>query len=200
MIDYWSQYEIYTIAIACVYNAVLWFVILRVVDVMKDGGKFKDGLKSVMVIIIKKLPVNLKTGKKNNFQFWKTGIDPYEKLPESGDANTDVIEDEDEDVTQETKEIDNYFAGTDPNNKQRVVAVRGLRKVFETNEGAQQMGCTKKSGDDEEKSKGQNYHKFCNKNVLFTFNREKAESCCKKLDYGRFSRRNVRPVGPQWSW
>ena len=49
MHDYWQHYEIWTIAVACLYNAIFWFVMLRAVDVMKDGGSAKDGFKSVMV-------------------------------------------------------------------------------------------------------------------------------------------------------
>ena len=43
--SYLSQYEIYTMYIALAFHTVLWFFMLRLVDIMKDGASFADALK-----------------------------------------------------------------------------------------------------------------------------------------------------------
>ena len=43
--SYLSQYEIYTMYIAIVFHTVLWFFLLRLVDIKKDGASFMDALK-----------------------------------------------------------------------------------------------------------------------------------------------------------
>ena len=45
--DYWGNFEIWTIAIACVFNTVVWYYGLKVVDILKDGGSAKDTFRSV---------------------------------------------------------------------------------------------------------------------------------------------------------
>lgn len=73
---------------------------------------------------------------------------------ENDAENTDFIENEDEDVLEERKVISEYMAATggsaDEDVKERVVAVKGLRKVFKTNEGA--GGGEKSEGDEGKKS------------------------------------------------
>jgi hypothetical protein len=43
--DYISQYQIYVLYMAAVFHTVLWFFVLRIIDVMKDGGTFKEAVK-----------------------------------------------------------------------------------------------------------------------------------------------------------
>ncbi len=50
--DYVSQYEIYTLFIGCFFHAALWFVVLRVVDIVKDGGNPKDAFNMFRVSLI----------------------------------------------------------------------------------------------------------------------------------------------------
>lgn len=38
--DYLSTPEIYTLFLACIFHTVFWFLALKVVDVIKDGGNF----------------------------------------------------------------------------------------------------------------------------------------------------------------
>eukprot|EP00095_Tigriopus_kingsejongensis_P007732 maker-scaffold200_size264178-snap-gene-0.9 protein:Tk07732 transcript:maker-scaffold200_size264178-snap-gene-0.9-mRNA-1 annotation:"atp-binding cassette sub-family a member 5" len=123
--DYMGEYEIYSLFIACVFHIVLWFFLLKVVDVLKDGGSFKDALGSFM-------------GNKEK---------KYETLGNDHE-NVDSIVDEDVDVLKERNAVNEYMRNQ---GEERVVAVKGLRKQFQTNEGKPRKGCTKKTGDVEEK-------------------------------------------------
>ncbi len=120
--DYLSDYAVYTIYIACLFHGVFWFFALRVVDVMKDGGKFKEALK---------------------FAFFVQSQGSAAYTPVEETENADKIEDEDEDVTAE-REIINRHMLTGGGDTTKVVAAKGLRKVFKTNEGAKkQLPCVK---------------------------------------------------------
>ena len=44
-----GEYELYSTLIALVFHTVLWLVVLKIVDVLKDGGKFSEALKSLVV-------------------------------------------------------------------------------------------------------------------------------------------------------
>ena len=37
--DYIGDPDIYSLFLACFFHLVLWFVVLKIVDVVKDGGK-----------------------------------------------------------------------------------------------------------------------------------------------------------------
>lgn len=44
-----GQYEIYTLFIACFFHIIVWFIVLKVVDVVKDGGSVKEGFSFLTV-------------------------------------------------------------------------------------------------------------------------------------------------------
>ncbi|XP_059079473.1 cholesterol transporter ABCA5-like isoform X1 [Tigriopus californicus] len=117
--NYMGQYEIYTLFIACGFHLIVWFIVLKVADVVKDGGSVREGFSFLM---------------KNN--------DKYKKIDQDRE-NVDMIEDEDVDVRRERDEVNEYFAH---NGESRVVAVQGLRKEFPTNEGkAEKTSISKES-------------------------------------------------------
>ena len=89
---------------------------------------------------------------------------------EDSAQNTDFIEDEDEDVQEERKEIAKYMV-TDPNSasglRERVVAVQGLRKEFKADTG--EGGKTNQKGGKKmfKKSKAEKKLKIAVRNLSF---------------------------------
>ena len=96
--------EIYCLYIAIAVHTVFYGCPLRVLDVKKDGGNWKDVLP-----------------------FQKT------KIVETV-SNDDIIEDEDEDVKKERASVADYMSDRLAPSKLPVIAVHNLRKVYSSGE------------------------------------------------------------------
>ncbi len=112
-------------AVAMVFHTVLWYVALRVVDVVKDGGTVWEGLRAV-VVREQTSKICECTQQLSSHLIFQGHSNARPKPPEE---NSDEVEDEDEDVAEEREEIRRYMGGED-GERDKVVAVEGIRKVF----------------------------------------------------------------------
>ncbi len=120
-------------AAACAFHTALWYCVLRIVDVAKDGGSLAEGIRWAISETAGKKPLL------NNNQ--PTTDHPIRAIVGASTsdaarlaarpANADVVEEEDEDVTAEREGIAEYMgSGEQGEDDSRVVAVEEIRKVF----------------------------------------------------------------------
>ena len=110
--DYLSRYDIWTLYVACLVHILFYFLLLRYVDVKKDGGSSGEAFRVAMFM--------QSAGKR------ETSADAGSQVDDEDD------EEEDSDVRDERITISNYMAreGTESGARRRVVAVSGLRKEY----------------------------------------------------------------------
>ena len=112
--DYLSRYDIWTLYVGCLVHALFYFLLLRYVDVRKDGGSSGEAFRVAMFM--------QSAGKREIDAATETQID-------SGSDD----DEEDSDVRDERIKISHYMAreGTESGARRRVVAVSGLRKEYQ---------------------------------------------------------------------
>ena len=113
--DYLSRYDIWTLYVGCLVHALFYFLLLRYVDVRKDGGSSGEAFRVAMFM-------------------QSAGTREIDAATETqNDSGCDDDDEEDSDVRDERITISNYMAreGTESGARRRVVAVSGLRKEYQ---------------------------------------------------------------------